>query len=89
MKKWVGFRKGIESFAKTHGIDLDMSEAYCRKEEASAYSGKRSEFIAIMELLEKDKELTPENRKYNGIIFYNVSRIARNLEDFLRIEKLM
>lgn len=81
--------KGIENFAKQNGIELDLSDEYCKKEEASAYNGKRTSFEKMIELLEKDRKSLPENRKYEGIIFYNTSRISRNPQDFLRIENLM
>lgn len=39
--------------------------------------------------LENDSKLPFERRRFAGILFFNVSRIARNAEDFLRVEQLM
>ena len=55
----------------------------------SAYSGKRSSFGEMIDLLEADQARLPQNKIYEGIIFYNTSRISRNPHDFLRIENLM
>lgn len=81
--------KGIENFARQNGIKLDLSDEYCRREEKSAYSGKRSSFGEMIDLLEADQARLPQNKIYEGIIFYNTSRISRNPHDFLRIENLM
>ncbi len=81
---------GIEQFARLHNIKLDFSEDCVFHEEVSAYRDSvRPLFEEAVSLLFHDSRKTESERKYAGIIFFNVSRLSRNSNDFTRIEKLM
>lgn len=79
----------IEHFAHQRGFPINDKNAIIKQEDASAYEKTRKRFEEMMLELERDSEKEPEFRIYEGILFFNVSRLARNAEDFVRIEQLM
>lgn len=86
--------KAIRAFIKAHSLP-EIEEVF--REDASAktalseQSGQsiRKKFDKLMTILEEDSENTMENRKYQWVIFFDVSRISRNSSDFVTIENLM
>ncbi|MDD2487770.1 MAG: recombinase family protein [Candidatus Gracilibacteria bacterium] len=75
--------KAIKKYARDN--NLKLSDIF--EEEKSGYvSGKRVQFETMISLMEKDSQSL--QRKYGGVIFFDISRMARNGEDFIKVEKL-
>lgn len=78
-------KKAIKKYARDNRLKLSIENIF--EEEKSGYVGwKRPVFEAMVAILEKDSE--SEERRYWWAIFFDISRLARNGEDFIRIEKL-
>lgn len=75
--------KAIKKYARDNKLKLST----IFEEEKSWYvSWKRFQFEIMIDLLEKDSQST--QRKYWWVIFFDISRMARNWEDFIKVEKL-
>jgi DNA invertase Pin-like site-specific DNA recombinase len=91
------------NFAKQQGIE--ESSIIWKEEEVSAYQDdydmnedwdsvsattRRSEFQAMIQVLKNDSyQRIKRKQRYEGILCFDASRLARNPEDFLLIEKLI
>lgn len=72
----------IHSFMRRNG--LNQYEEIAKQEGKSAFMEGRPKFNDMIETLKRDKK-----KEYVGIVFFDVSRMARNSADFVKIEELI
>ncbi len=76
----------IHAFMKR--IGLSEYEEVPKKEGKSAFKEGRPQFNDMIDILTKDSK-KGDKREYIGIVFFDVSRMARNSADFLKIEEVI
>ena len=64
--------------------NLNQYEEIAKQEGKSAFMEGRPKFNDMIETLKRDKK-----KEYVGIVFFDVSRMARNSADFVKIEELI
>lgn len=77
----------IHSFIRRN--NMDEYEKLPIEEKRNAYRTGRKEFNAMIDIFKKDAKNPHDKREYIGIVFFDVSRMARNSEDFVKIENLI
>lgn len=69
--------------------NLNQYEEIAKQEGKSAFMEGRPKFNDMIDALKRDSRKSYENREYIGIVFFDVSRMARNSADFVKIEELI
>lgn len=76
----------IRSFMRRN--NLSQYEEVAKEEEHSAFKEGRPKFNDMLKILDEDI-LKGDDKEYIGIVFFDVSRMARNSADFVKIEELV